>query len=94
MATNVIEEMTREELVAKCTNQRFELNNLLKTINSYLDRLVERGQMIRTAKRLLKKNCPACALSVLMEQKRTRNGIELLREIAQQMKEEDDGQTQ
>lgn len=88
--TNVIEDMTRDELVAKCKNQRFELNNLLKVVESYLDRLYERGNMIRCAIRLIKQGCPLCALSILSHQKRNTNGVELLREIAECKEEENE----
>ncbi len=63
--TDIIENMTKEELVAKCTNQRIELNNMLRCNQRHDEWIGDREQVIRQAIRHLKDKRPTVALSTL-----------------------------
>lgn len=78
--TNIISEMTKEELVAKCTNQRIEIKNLLNAITRHDNYVVNREQAIRIAIRHLKANSPTVALSTL--QGYVKDANKCLRELA------------
>lgn len=69
-------------LLAKIENQRIEIKNLQGCIEHYLDRLVERGALIRCVNKMLKKGYMNCALSLLSNQKRDHDGVKILQEIA------------
>lgn len=84
MMTDIIENMTREELVDKCTNQRIEIRNLLNNINSYVSMSGDRGVAIRQAVKHLKSNRPTVALSTLQGfvHRGHDDAIKCLRELA------------
>ena len=63
--TNIISEMTKEELVDKCTNQRIEIVNLLNCMDRHYDNEVSKEQIIRQALRHLKDKRPTMAKSTL-----------------------------
>ena len=78
--TDIIENMTREELVAKCTNQRIELNNMLRCHARHDIYEASKERVIRTAIKHLKQARPTVALSTL--QGYIRKADQCLRELA------------
>lgn len=77
---NLIDTMNKEELVAKCKNQRVEINHLLNQQSTYVDMCVWRGTIIRQATKHLKAQRIACALSTLTD--RIISSDAVLRELA------------
>ncbi len=80
--TDVIDTMTRDELVAKCTNQRIEIGHLLNAANAYVSMSVDRGVVIRAAIKHLKYNRTTSAMATLRGYVRRAESIECLRELA------------
>ena len=79
---NAIDEMTEEELVAKCVNQRIEIKNLLTALDRTHRWAGERETAVRIAIKHLKANCPRAALCTLDRFQREWDGREILRELA------------